>query len=154
VGVQEDVLSLVVEQAGYGYKIVKQLGDEYSPAAVYKALGKLHELALIEPVEGLRDTTRPKKWYRATLRGANAHWDRVARALRDKLQSAEPDSVAAVIDEINEYELRVLEELRQNAVPQEGLIENLIATERRLVNQARLRWIAYAREAMNGSSGA
>jgi DNA-binding PadR family transcriptional regulator len=156
-GVQDAVLSMVVERPDYGYRIVKRLEDEWSSAAVYKALARLLELGLIERAElGASETEgRPRKHYRATARGADLNAARIARTIMELpghremlrcLQEA-PRAAAMVVDA---YERRVLEELRVQPPRAPGVLEDLVAKERVLVNEARLRWIVMVREVLDG----
>ena len=149
-GVQEGVLGLVVKEPGYGYQIGRRLGDRFSTAAVYKALAELQDLDLIEPVEVLEEGVRPRKWYRATTSGESLHREIVAKTLRKRLENATPESISAVIDEIDLCEQRALQEL-QRSPEQDDLVHALIADERRSVSQARLEWAARSRERINAS---
>jgi DNA-binding PadR family transcriptional regulator len=157
-GVQDAVLGMVVDQPDYGYRIVKRLEDEWSSAAVYKALRRLLERGLIEPTVVDVDGPRLRKPYRATDRGVSLHAARVARVIREspgrremlrRLRQAGPGSVAAVIDE---YERQVLVELGGEALAPVGVVEDLLTKERRLVGEAQLRWIAMARETLDEAS--
>lgn len=157
-GVQDAVLGMVVDRADYGYQIVKRLEDEWSSSAVYKALTRLLEHGLIEPTVVDIDGPRPRKHYRATERGVSLHRARTARAIREspgrqetlrRLRQAGPGTIAAVIDE---YERQVLAELGGEAPPGAGVVEELLAKERRLVREAQLRWITMAREALDEAS--
>lgn len=157
-GVQDAVLGMVVDRPDYGYRIVKRLEDEWSSAAVYKALSRLLERGLIEPTLVAVDGPRPRKHYRATERGVSLHAARVARAIRvppgqqemlRRLAQAGPGSVAAVIDE---YERQVLAELGGEPPAGAGVVEDLLAKERLLVGEARLRWITMARKTLDEAS--
>ena len=137
---------------------LKRLEDECSSTAVYKALERLLARGLIEPTVVDVDGTRPRKHYRATERGASLHAARVAHALRELpgrqeslrlLQEADPGSLGAVIDE---YERQVLTELGGEAPAPAGVVDDLLAKERLLVQEARLRWITMARETLDGAS--
>lgn len=157
-GVQDAVLGMVVDRPDYGYRIVRRLEEEWSSAAVYKALTRLLERGLIEPTVVDVDGPRPRKHYRATERGVSLHAARVARAIREspgrremlrRLRQAGPGSVAAVIDE---YERQVLAELGGEALASAGLVEDLLAKERLLVGEAQLRWITMARKTLDEAS--
>lgn len=157
-GVQDAVLGMVVDQPDYGYRIVKRLEDAWSSAAVYKALTRLLERGLIEPTLVAVDGPRPRKHYRATERGVSLHAARVARAIQDspgrqemlrQLAQVGSGSVAAVIDE---YERQVLAELGGEPPAGVGVVEDLLAKERLLVGEARLRWITMARKTLDEAS--
>jgi DNA-binding PadR family transcriptional regulator len=156
-GVQDAVLGMVVDRPDYGYRIVRRLEDEWSSAAVYKALGRLLERGLIERTVVDIDGARPRKHYRATQTGVSLHAARVARAIRELpgrqetlrwLRAADLGGVAAVIDE---YEQQVLEQLGREAPAPAGVVEDLLAKERLLVQEAQLRWITMARETLDGA---
>jgi DNA-binding PadR family transcriptional regulator len=149
--VQDAVLGLVVERPDYGYRIAQRLEGEWSSAAVYKAIGRLRERGLIEPT-ALESPGRPRKHYRATGDGVSLNAARVARMLDERhellsgLADAPREGIAVVIDE---YERRVLAEIGAEPLPGVGgIMAELLAQERMLVNEARLRWIAIAREAL------
>jgi len=165
-GVQDVVLARIVERPDYGYSIVQRLeeeGSSISPAAVYKALGRLRERGRIEPAESVEEPDgRSRKFYRATPDGAQASAAFLARRLQDlpgrlellgRLQGTPAESTAAVIDE---YERHVLAEMGSEPLEHSSsLVARLAAQERELVNEARLRWIGIAREAIgDGSAGA
>jgi len=155
VGVHERVLGSVVDQPDYGYSIVKRLGDEYTSAAIYKALRNLRELGAVEPIAVVSDDDdRPKKWYRATPRGAREHSERVSLMLQKRLANARPETIAAVVDEIDLHERRVLESLRQNPPEPGDLIGEIAADERLTTCRGRLKWAASTRERINAATSA
>jgi DNA-binding PadR family transcriptional regulator len=152
VGVQDVVLGLVVERSDYGYRIVKRLEDEWSSAAVYKALIRLRDRGLIEPTAESGTKGRPRKHYRATERGVSLNAARLARMLSERddilaqLADTPIDGLVALIDE---YERRVLADIQGAPSPNgSDVMGELVAKERMFVNEARLRWIDVAREVL------
>lgn len=150
--IQGAVLGLVVEEPRFGYQVTKELGLN-SPAPVYRALERLVQQGHVEPVDlALPELgKRPRVWYQATATGRAAHSRRTARQaarlLHEResamatLANATPDDFSAVLDE---YERQLLQDLA--AEPDgDGLIAELVAEEKRLVNDARRRWVAYVR---------
>jgi DNA-binding PadR family transcriptional regulator len=161
-GVQDVVLARIVERPDYGYRIVQRLeeeGSSISPAAVYKALGRLREKGSIEPTDADEPDARSRKHYRATPHGTEEHAARLARTIQDlpgrlellgRLENTPADSADAVIDE---YERHVLAEIGSEPPAHlGGLVGKLAAQERELVNEARLRWISIARRAIGDGS--
>jgi DNA-binding PadR family transcriptional regulator len=156
--VQDAVLSLIAERPDYGYRIVKRLEDEWSSAAVYKALGRLLEKGLIER-DGNREVgKRIRKYYRTTQRGVRRNAAQQAAMLHNlpgrdeiirRLGGELSPNLGAVIDE---YERQVLAERSGCFSASEGLIAELVVQERTLVNEARQRWIHIAREAISDNA--
>lgn len=146
-GVQEAVLSIVADGPGYGYQIVRELEDEWSSAAVYRALRRLRERGLIEPA-GIDEPDGRRKHYKLTAAGAELNAARVARLLGSRqdalstLLRASPNSILAMIDKL---EARLLAEIGDEPAEHVDLVSELACAERRFVNEARLRWISVVR---------
>jgi hypothetical protein len=68
----------------------------------------------------------------------------------DRLEEMPAQGVAEIIDE---YERQVLAQIgSESSTRPAGLVGELVAQERRLVQEARLRWISIAREAIDDGS--
>jgi DNA-binding PadR family transcriptional regulator len=143
--VQETVLSIVADGPVHGYQIAKLLEEDWSSAAVYRALGSLRDRGLIEPTEESGGRRKP---YQATAAGLTLNARRIANSLDSRhemlsaLLRAPEGSIVAALDEL---EQRLLDDLGAEPARHADIYSELAWTERREVNGARLRWIALAR---------
>jgi DNA-binding PadR family transcriptional regulator len=171
------VLGLLIERPGYGYQIMQRFADTYgeelplrSDSHVYSALNALESRGLIEELPGasvvLSGTDRqPRPSYRATHEGVLKYRDwMLAQTGEDRRRcrlfvrqlavfAHEPEAALEVLDRYEQECLReaantraiASNDLQANTVG--GLVGRLISEESRLVAQARLPWVEYAREA-------
>lgn len=136
----------MVEGRDYGYEIARELEEDWSSAAVYKALGRLRERKLIEPV-GAEDGRR-KQRYQATATGHEFNARRVARSLDSRhemfsaLLHAPTGTIVAVFDEL---EALLRTDVKAEPVSHPDWLSKMAWRERRKVNLARLEWIAEMR---------
>jgi DNA-binding PadR family transcriptional regulator len=169
------LLGLVIERAGYGYELLKRFERDFgdilpisSESHIYRALSVLESRGLIEEVPGTgasqqaTSLRQPKPHYRATLAGVRGYRDwLIAQVQSDRRQSwlfmrqlavfaREPDVALEILER---YSRACLEEARSESVVSSdhspgtasGLAARLISEESRLVMEARLPWISYAR---------
>jgi DNA-binding PadR family transcriptional regulator len=152
VSVQHSVLSLVVERPDYGYSLLERLGDEWPSGAVYRAIQRLQEEGAIEHTETVATSGRPRKIYGATPYGIALEAARLAAARHEMLRRLETASAPDIASVIDEYEGNVLAAIRLEAPVSALGPPGLVAKERMLDNEARLKWITLAREAINDGS--
>lgn len=152
---QEAVLGLVVDAPRYGYLIAQELEAEHAKTAIYESIKRLLDLGMIERVD-MPEARRERKWYQATARGRVRHAKLVARALQQRddllgrLRKSPIDGLAPILDE---YEALLHRQIQGDLGDGEGLVERLLAREREKVLEARLDWLAEAREMIaNGLS--
>jgi DNA-binding PadR family transcriptional regulator len=145
VRVQEAVLSVVADGQVHGYQIAQQLEEEWSSAAIYRALGRLAERGLIEPTTTESDSRR--KPYRATAEGLKVNARRVARSLdsRHETLSAVLRSPGNLPEVLDELERRLIADIRSEPAHHADVLSQLAWDERRRVNGARLEWIDLVR---------
>jgi len=174
-GTKYAVLGLLLEQPSYGYEVLVRFRQAFdagqwavSPQGLYASLDRLERDGLIEPVAAPAGEARrrqPKTPYRVTAQGArelrqflespiNADPSRAEFLVR--LQCAVSKDAAALLELLDGYENACLEELAR--IGAEGgtdrqvidLVERLALEDRRLGLQARLNWIEFAREQLQG----
>jgi DNA-binding PadR family transcriptional regulator len=169
------LLGLVIERAGYGYELLKRFERDFgdilpisSESHIYRALSVLESRGLIEEVPGTETSQQasslrqPKPHYRATLAGMHGYRDWLLAQVRsDRRQSQlfmrqlavfarEPEVGLEILER---YSRACLEEAQSEPIASgdhspdtpSGLAARLISEESRLVMEARLPWIAYAR---------
>jgi DNA-binding PadR family transcriptional regulator len=136
----------MISGPSYGYAVVKQSNSNYSPAAVYKAISVLMQLGLVEPLDPPEKTTRLRKWYRITARGASAHREMFERSWWQRLLSR-PETVThdTLVAALDEYEDYVRAQLGSEVSEHKGVIAELVELEQRIVNNARLAWVKLAK---------
>jgi DNA-binding PadR family transcriptional regulator len=165
----------VIERAGYGYELLKRFERDFgdllpisSESHIYRALSVLESRGLIEEVPGTgagqqaTSLRQPKPHYRATLAGVQGYRDwLIAQVRSDRRQSwlfmrqlavftREPDVALEILER---YSRACLEEAEREPIAgsdrspdtPSGLAARLISEESRLVMEARLPWISYAR---------
>jgi DNA-binding PadR family transcriptional regulator len=178
-GTKYAVLGLLLEQPSYGYEVLGRFRRAFdaaqwaiSPQGLYAALDRLERDGLIEPVDERPRTAsrrQPKTPYRVTPSG-----ERELRSFLDAPMDAEPTraellvrlqcvasrDVGALRAMLDGYEHACLEELGRIGEQAAGgdlaagsLLERLAREERRLVVQARLMWIDYARGQLREAAG-
>ena len=167
------VLALVIEQPSHGYEVWQRFEArfgglfEVGSSRIYQAVDSLLADGLIEVLPGARDGSRrqPRPRYRATADGARAHraWlaeelhgDPARLELNRRLLATAADDAATLRDLVDRYEQACLDEmaaLRTAAQPAAAapggaaatVRDRLLAEERRLVLDARIKWILFAR---------
>jgi DNA-binding PadR family transcriptional regulator len=171
------VLALVIEKPSYGYEVWQRFERRFGglldvgPSRIYQAVNGLLDDGLVEVLPGSADGTRrqPRPRYRATARGTRAHreWlaeelraDPVRFELRQRLLAIGADDASALLEIVDRYEQACLDdmtELRTTTDPAStgadatAVCERLLAEERRLVLEARLKWILFARRQLEAA---
>jgi DNA-binding PadR family transcriptional regulator len=169
------LLGLVIEREGYGYELLKRFERDFgdilpisSESHIYRALSVLESRGLIEEVPGtgtsqqVSSLRQPKPHYRATLVGMHGYRDWLLAQVRsDRRQSQLFMRQLAVFSREPEVGLEILERYAHACLEEAesgsivssdpspdtapGLAARLISEESRLVMEARLPWISYAR---------
>ena len=120
---------------------------------------------MIEEIAGGVESTprQPKPRYRATALGARAHrqWlaeelrgDPERHELRRRLLAISAADTKTMLDVVDRYEQACLDEmaeLRTMATTTTAIRDCLLAEERRLVLEARLKWILFARRRLQAA---
>ena len=165
------MLALVIEQPSHGYEVWQRFEArfgglfEVGSSRIYQAVDALLSDGLIEVLPGVVDGSRrqPRPRYRATADGALAHraWlaeelhgDPARLELNRRLLATAADDAAALLDVVDRYEQACLDEvaaLRTAAAPATAVRDHLLAEERRLVLEARLKWILFARRQLQAA---
>jgi DNA-binding PadR family transcriptional regulator len=166
------VLALVIEQPSYGYEVWQRFEARFSgvldvgASRIYQAFDGLLDEGLIEELPGAADATRrqPRQRYRATDRGRQSHraWlaeelhgDPARLELNRRLLATAGDDRASLLDVIDRYEQACLDEMAQlhtaTCAAVGALRDRLLAEERRLVLEARMKWILFARHQLEAS---
>lgn len=156
------VLSLLIERPSYGGEVGRRFGERYEglldsrPQHMYDALEDLEADGLIEPfpVEDEHGTSR--EGFRATAKGARAYqaWlrSRIRRTknLREEVlirfASARPEDIATVEYLLDSYQEAVMALASAPPVRTDSPVERALDRERRTLADAKLRWIAWARD--------
>lgn len=160
------VLGLVIERPSYGYEVWQRFEARFGEvidvgaSRIYQAFDGLLADGLIEQAPGVPGGSRrqPRPCYRATDRGTDAHRTWLAEELRGdparlelhrRLLATGADDLPTLLQVVDRYEQGCLDEiaaLRPDARPAaEAMRDRLLAEERRLVLEARMRWILFAR---------
>jgi DNA-binding PadR family transcriptional regulator len=166
------VLALVIERPSYGYEVWQRFEARFGEvidvgaSRIYQAFDGLLADGLIEQAPGVAGGSRrqPRPCYRATASGTRAHRAWLAEELRGdparlelnrRLLATGADDVATLLQVVERYEQACLDEmaaLRTDARPTGSaggaagaMRERLLAEERRLVLEARMKWILFAR---------
>jgi DNA-binding PadR family transcriptional regulator len=169
------VLALVIEKPSYGYEVWQRFevrfGSllEVGSSRIYQAVNGLLDQGLIEELPGASDGSRrqPRPRYRATVQGARAHREWLAEGLRGdparlelnrRLLAIGADDTATLLDVIDRYEEACLAEMGELRTVERAaptvLHERLLAEERRLVLEARMKWILFARRQLHADAPA
>jgi DNA-binding PadR family transcriptional regulator len=163
------VLALVIERPSYGYEVWQRFETRFGAvldvgaSRIYQAFDGLLADGLIEQAPGATGGSRrqPRPCYRATASGTQAHRAWLAEELRGdptrlelnrRLLATGADDLATLLQVVDRYEQACLDEmgeLRTDADPTTGapaaMRDRLLAEERRLVLEARMKWILFAR---------
>ncbi len=160
------LLGLVIERPSYAYELAQRFERTYrgalslsSTSHVYTALTTLSERALVEELDGGREGRQPKPRYRATARGVESYADWLIEQVEEERRrqrlmvlalgtlKARPEALAV----LDRYEHAVSNASVRGIETggREGgcdCIAGLLVEERRLSTEARLSWVALARE--------
>jgi DNA-binding PadR family transcriptional regulator len=167
------VLGLLIERPTYAYDLAQRFERRYGDALqlsnighVYTALGALEGRGLIEEIPGTREGRQPKPRYRSTDSGREAYrgW-LVALAAEESRRrrllvlalGALADDAEQVLDALGDCERTWLADGMATDIagartkaPPTGMIARLIAEQERLAVGAKLEWVQYAREQLEG----
>jgi DNA-binding PadR family transcriptional regulator len=160
------LLGLVIERPSYAYELAQRFERTYrgalslsSTSHVYTALTTLSERALVEELDGGREGRQPKPRYRATARGLESYADWLIEQVEEERRrqrlmvlalgtlKARPEALAV----LDRYERAVSNASVRDIETGGGdggcdCIARLLLEERRLSTEARLSWVALARE--------
>jgi DNA-binding PadR family transcriptional regulator len=171
------VLALVIEKPSYGYEVWQRFDVrfggvlEVGSSRIYQAVNGLLEDGLIEELPGAAEGSRrqPRPCYRATERGTLAHREWLAEELHGdptrlelnrRLLAAGANDRATLLAVVDNYEQACLDEMAAlrtgGGVDADGdgdaaMRDRLLAEERRLVLEARLKWILFARRQLQAA---
>jgi DNA-binding PadR family transcriptional regulator len=169
------VLGLMIERPSYGYETLQRFERNYgellrlsSPSQIYTALDSLADRGMIEATSERSagvGSRQPKLHYRATEQGTRCYYEHlVSKADEDhrrsslfarELAALAPQAALAVLDR---YEQTCLAQARRTqpqdaepAAPETSmtLADRFAAEEERLAMEAKLPWIAYARNELH-----
>jgi DNA-binding PadR family transcriptional regulator len=166
-------LALVIEKPSYGYEVWQRFDQRFSgllevgSSRIYQVVNGLLAEGMIEEIPGdaRRSTRQPKPRYRATELGESTHRQWLAEdlhgdaqrvELRRRLLAISAHDAHTMLDVVDRYEQACLDEMAelQTSVPRPGVAamrETLLAEERRLVLEARMKWILYARRQLQAA---
>ena len=149
------VLATVVESPGWRYDILNRFNARYrrllcvTDRRVYQVVEDLLADGLVEVVE--RD---PRQIYGATSRGLDIHLAWLVEGMHgdpERLAMIEVVAASALdeqmtLDLLTRYENQILADMSYAGVSVASIQSELLARERRMVNEARLRWVDFARK--------
>jgi DNA-binding PadR family transcriptional regulator len=166
-------LALVIEKPSYGYEVWQRFEARFAgvidvgASRIYQAFDSLLDEGLIEqlPGEEAGNMRQPRPSYRVTAEGTRAHRAWLAEELRSdparlelnrRLLAVGADDALTLLEVVDRYEQACLDEmavLHTDARPTAGsaggalaaMRDRLLAEERRLVLEARMKWILFAR---------
>jgi DNA-binding PadR family transcriptional regulator len=173
------LLGLVIQRSSYGYELVQRFERTYgealelsSPSQIYTALDTLERRGLIEllaPGEAAEPSRQPKPHYRVTPEGMAGYVDWLVSHVHDEQRRSRlfahqtavlpAQDALAVIERCERECLRAATAAPAAGKEQEAvdsvaqLAERLIDEEERLVIDARLAWIEYARRELRALVG-
>ncbi len=169
------VLALVIEKPSYGYEVWQRFDARFGDvlgvgsSRIYQAVNGLLDDGLIEQLPGSHGASRrqPRPRYRATERGARVHREWLADELRGdparlelnrRLLATGANDRSTLLTVVDRYEQACLDEMAAlrtgrsvAAAGEDGedgdetMRDRLLEEERRLVLEARLKWIMFAR---------
>jgi DNA-binding PadR family transcriptional regulator len=162
------VLSIIIQRPSYVYEVAARFHSRFGTAIqisdqrVYAVVADLRRDGLVEELpfsEAELARRQPRRHVRATAAGLRVHREWPAAAIREDpdrasmqvaILAASLQDRAGTLELIDRYEASVLSDLASVRVGDDIQTE-LIARERRMVLDARLRWVAYARERLSGT---
>lgn len=166
------VLALVIERPSYGYELSQRFeqrfGELYpvSRARIYQVLDQLLRQGLVEQMPAVPERgseRQPRPHYRATGAGARTHREWLAAAIQAdprreellrRLLATSARDARTMLQIVEVYERACLDDMARKAPalgadeePADGtrLRDLLIAEERRLAHETRLKFISFAR---------
>lgn len=160
------VLALVIEKPSYGYEVWQRFEQRFGgvldvgSSRIYQVVNALLEDGLVEEVPGEATGSRrqPRPRYRATAHGTRAHRSWLAEELRGdprqlelrrRLLAVGGDDASTLLDVVDRYERGCLDEMAELRTVAPGgeadVCDRLLAEERRLMLEARMKWILFAR---------
>jgi DNA-binding PadR family transcriptional regulator len=160
------VLGLVIESPSYGYEVWQRFEARFGgvidvgASRIYQAFDCLLADGLIEqaPDAAVGSRRQPRPSYRATDRGTRAHRAWLAAELRGdparlelnrRLLATGEDDVPMLLEVVDRYEQASLDEMAELRTDARSTLDamrdRLLAEERRLVLEARMKWILFAR---------
>jgi DNA-binding PadR family transcriptional regulator len=167
------VLALVIEKPSHGYEVWQRFEQRFGglldvgSSRIYQVVNGLLDEGLIEELPGEVDGSRrqPRPRYRATAHGAREHRRWLAEELHDDPRRAElhrrllavgADDETTLRALVDRYEQACLDEMARigGAHPAAAVRDRLLAEERRLVLEARLKWILFARRQLEAVASA
>jgi DNA-binding PadR family transcriptional regulator len=164
------VLALVIEKPSYGYEVWQRFEArfgsllEVGASRIYQAVNGLLDDGLIEELPGASAGSRrqPRPCYRATARGALVHREWLAEELRGdparlelnrRLLATGADDLSTLLEVVDRYEQACLDEMAELRTAARAAAtavrDRLLAEERRLVLEARMKWILFARRQLH-----
>jgi DNA-binding PadR family transcriptional regulator len=164
------VLALVIEKPSYGYEVWQRFEARFGSvldvgsSRIYQAVNGLLDEGLIEeaPGSGAGSRRQPRPCYRATASGARAHREWLAEELRGdptrlelnrRLLGAGADDTSTLLAVVDRYEEACLDEMAElrtaGGASHSSVRDRLLAEERRLVLEARMKWILFARRQLD-----
>ncbi len=171
------LLGLVIQRPSYGYELVQRFERTYgdalelsSPSQIYTALDALKKRRLIEllpPAEPREPERQPKPHYKVTAPGMSAYIEWLVGCVSEEQRRSRLFATQIAVLPVAEA-LAVIERCEREclaaatAAPLPGkregegaarLAERLIDEEQRLMIDARLAWIEYARRQLRAPSG-
>ncbi|HMJ03666.1 MAG TPA: PadR family transcriptional regulator [Conexibacter sp.] len=169
------VLALVIEKPSYGYEVWRRFEErfgallEVGSSRIYQVVNALLDDGMIEEVPGRVGGSRrqPRPRYRATTLGAETHRQWLAEELRDdplrielrrRLLATSANDASTLLAIVDRYEQGCLDEMARlgadapAATAATAVRDRLVAEERRLVLDARLKWILFARRQLRASA--
>jgi DNA-binding PadR family transcriptional regulator len=163
----------VIERPSYGYEVWQRFEARFGgvidvgASRIYQAFDCLLADGLIEQAQITAGGSRrqPRPCYRATDRGTHAHRTWLAEELRGdparlelnrRLHATGADDIATLLEVVDRYEQACLDEMTElhpaaRATPgfaggaPDAMRDRLLAEEHRLVLEARMKWILFAR---------
>jgi DNA-binding PadR family transcriptional regulator len=166
------LLALVIERPSYAYDLAQRFTRAYEGALslssisqIYTALDALSSRALVEEIPGSRETRQPRPSYRVTADGLREYEAWLIRQVEEERRrqrlmvlqltalKRRPDA-GGILDRY-EQAWRAEEPQEPRVADDDGASDCLFALLReqsRLLSEAKLSWIGYARKAL-GASG-
>lgn len=162
------VLSLVIAKPSYGFEIGRRFEERYDGLLaphqqhVYRALKRLQDDGLVEPIvlegedgsvrDGVRATAQGARAYRAWLREPIPLTGDAPLQLKIRFASTRAEDIETARHLVDCYERAVLALARGRAVQSGSLIERALDEERRVAVDAALRWVAWVRDELRTSA--
>ena len=160
----------MIEKPSYGYEVWQRFEARFAgvidvgASRIYQAFDSLLDEGLIEQLPGADGGSRrqPRPSYRATGAGTRAHRAWLAEELRGdparlelnrRLLAVGADDVSTLLQVVDRYEQACLDEMSQLGgharTSAAAVRDRLLAEEQRLVLEARLKWILFARRQLH-----